>query len=569
MIESDNKIVLDDDQKSVIRVCPSEPLLIIAPPGAGKTTVMAKRIEYLLGVGAINKPFKVLGLTFSNSAANEMKKKVLKHLPQNKDIIFITNFHSFCFGVLRSYGNLIGINNNFTILTEKESDRIINKILRKYKIFELSSEYKKWKTNHILGFNFDKDQDSQFIKIFDDYIAEINKMDSLDYDLLLYYVFQIFMQFPYILEYYRDVFRYILVDEFQDTNLLQFKILELLLIGYKKFRQFDDPGVFILADPNQAIYEFQGSDICNIDRSIERFSCSSEKLQKDYRSDSEGIMFLKKQISFFLENSKIDDKLEIPADKPSYYIYENRISEATNLSKEIKKLIESGVDSHQIALLLPNQYYFREIKNSLIDENIDFIFVPDFKGTKIINRYQRVFRYLKNSVNEEKVSFSSKFKLICEEKVSNYSDNDILTSLLEISKKYDGTHYESLAFKEKVQLFLNEICLEVDWGDELKKRVKNKIFVSSIHGSKGLEFDYVFVSGLGRNSLPHKEFCDQCLGNGLDHDNWMKNLKILNVATSRAKKNLFLTSVDTRSIHKTCLLVPFYDYLSKKEENIF
>jgi DNA helicase-2/ATP-dependent DNA helicase PcrA len=564
MMGSDGMIVLDDDQKSVIRACPNEPLLIIAPPGAGKTTVMAKRIEYLLELGAIKKPFKVLGLTFSNSAANEMKKKVLEHLPQYKDIIFITNFHSFCFGLLRSYGNLIGINTNFAILTEKESDRIINKLLRKHDL-PLDSKYKNWKTNYILGFNFDKDQDSQFIEIFNDYIEEINKIDSLDYDCLLYYVFQIFTRFPEILEYYRNVFRYILVDEFQDTNLLQFKILELLLMSYKKFRQFDDPGVFILADPNQAIYEFQGSDIGNIDRSVERFFCRIEKLQKDYRSESEGIKILKKQISFFLENSKIDDRPENPVDKPSYCIYENRLSEATNLSGEIKKLIESGVHSHQIALLLPNQFYFSEIRNSLNDEDIDFIFVPDFKGTKIINKYQRVFRSLKNCVNEEESSFSSKFELICEEKVSNYLDNDILNSLLEISKKYDIFPHESLSFNEKTQLFLNEICLEVDWGNELRKRVKNKIFVSSIHGSKGLEFDYVFVSGLNRNSLPHKEFCDQCQGDGLDYDNWMKNLKILNVATSRAKKNLFLTSVDTGSIHKTCLLVPFYDYLSKNE----
>lgn len=563
MIESDNKIVLDDDQKSVIRVCPSEPLLIIAPPGAGKTTVMAKRIEYLMEVGAIKKPFKVLGLTFSNSAANEMKNKVLKHLPQNKDIIFITNFHSFCFGFLRSYGNLIGINPNFLILTEKESENIAFKILKKHNLFSLRHDYLKWKNDYILGFNFIKHHKTPFLNVFKDYVRELNGKNSLDYDLLLYHVFNIFKDFPNVLKYYRDVFRYILVDEFQDTNLLQFKILEFLLVGYKKFRHFDDPGIFILADPNQAIYEFQGSDINNIDRSIERFFCKSEKLQKDYRSESEGIMVLKKQISFFLENSKTDDKLEIPADKPPYYIYKNRRSESTDLSRKIKKLIESGVDSHQIALLLPNQYYFKEIKKYLVNENIDFIFVPDFKGAKIINRYQRVFKSLQSSDNGEDISFSNKFELICEEKVSNYSDNEILTSIIEISQKYDGIHYESLAFKEKVQLFLNEIRLEIDWEDELKKRVKNKIFVSSIHGSKGLEFDHVFVSGLGRNSLPHKEYCDQCQGNGLDHDNWMKNLKILNVATSRAKKNLFLTSVDTRSIHKTCLLMPFYDYLSR------
>ena len=564
MIEMDNKIVLDDDQKSIIRTCPSEPLLIIAPPGAGKTTVMAKRIEYLLEVGAIKKPFKVLGLTFSNSAASEMKKKVLKHLPQNKDIIFITNFHSFCFGFLRSYGNLIGINPNFSILTEKESEKIAFNILRKHNLFSLRHDYLKWKTDYMLGFNFIKHQQTPFIDVFKDYVLELNEKNSLDYDLLLYHVFNIFKDFPNVLKYYRDVFRYVLVDEFQDTNLLQFKILEFLLIGYKKFRQFDDPGIFILADPNQAIYEFQGSDITNIDRSIERFFCKSEKLQKDYRSESEGIMLLKKQISFFLDNTKIDDKLETSADKPSYYVYKNRRSESTNLSSKIKELIESGVDLPQIALLLPNQYYFREIKNSLVNENIDFIFVPDFKGAKIINRYQRVFKSLQNSDNGGDMSFSNKFELICEE-VSDYSDNEILTSILEISQKYDGIHYESLAFKEKVQLFLNEIRLEIDWGDELKKRVKNKIFVSSIHGSKGLEFDHVFVSGLSRNSLPHKEFCDQCQGNGLDHDNWINNLKIINVATSRAKKNLFLTSVDTKSIHKTCLLGPFSDYLTKKE----
>lgn len=564
MIESNTEIILDDDQKSVIRLCPNEPLLIIAPPGAGKTTVMAKRIEHLLEMGAIKKPFKVLGLTFSNSAANEMKKKVLKHLPQNKDIIVITNFHSFCFKLLRSFGNLIGINNNFTLLTEPESNKIINKLVKKHEIS--NSKYTKWKTDYILGFNFDKDENSEFIEIFEDYIAEINKKNSLDYDLLLYYAFNILKCFPNVLEYYRNVFRYILVDEFQDTNLLQFKILEFLLIGHENFRKFDDPGVFILADPNQAIYEFQGSDIGNIDRSVERFFCTRKKLKNDYRSESEGIKILKKQISFFLDNSKIDEKLEIPTDKPSYYICQNIKSEADNLTRKIKKLIESGVLSHQIALLVPNQYYFiNNIKNLIIKENIDFIFVPDFKGTKIVNKYQKVFKALKNIVNGEEIIFSSKFRLICKKTKKNYLNNDILTFLFEISQKYDGIYYDSLSFQEKVQLFINEICLEIDWGDELQKRVKNKIFVSSIHGSKGLEFDHVFVSGLSMNSFPHNEYCNKCRGKSLDNDNWINNLKILNVATSRAKKNLFLTSVETKSLHKTCLLVPFYEYLSIKK----
>ena len=558
-----NKKTLDNEQKAAVYACPNEPLLILAPPGAGKTFVMTKRIEYLIELGIIKKPFKILGLTFTNAAANEMKKRVIKEVPQSEGLIHITNFHSFSYSILKAYGNLIGLNENFSIVSEIYSEKILKKILSKNNVQKDS--YQNWKNEKILKCNFkNNDYRSKEYAVFTEYNNNLIINNLVDYDNLLFYAIKILKTYPQVLSYYRATFRYILIDEYQDTNALQFKLLSLLVQGMRDLREFNDPNVFILADPNQAIFEFQGSDIRNIIKAKKRFGCKKLKLKGEYRFNSEGIKLLKKSISSFIDKENLENKNI--KERPCYTIFENKKDEANYIIEKIKDKKEKGIGLHEIAVLAPSNFYFNIIKKKLKENNIDYVLINDFKGSSISRnrKYQRIFEILNENVNDcSENSLTSIFEVACKENLYNYDKDEILRFLLELSKKYDIDPSKSI--DERYHCFLNEVFLEIDWAEFMRKRIKNKIFLSSIHGSKGLEFDYIFICGLVKDLLPHKTFCSKC-NEIIDYNQRIKELKLLNVGVSRAKKKLYITSFNKRLTHETCILKPFYEYLEVTEK---
>lgn len=562
------QIKLDNEQKKAIYSDKSLATLVLAPPGSGKTLVMAKRIEYLISSGAIRNPFKILGLTYTNTAANEMRKRVIQEVPKAKEVVHITNFHSFAYSVLRAYGNVINIPRNFTIISEKESNDRLEKLIRQYNSKYTENEhvlkfeeYNNWKNEQILKCNnlYETAHGTLLERILNEYRENLLKENLLDYDHLLYFAFKVLKDYPNVLNYYRAAFKYILVDEFQDTNTLQFEILSLLIKGDKSLREPGDPPVFILADPNQAIYEFQGSDLKNIEKSKELFGCKEIKLENDHRVASEAIKTLKKSVDFFLYNEKLNN-LDIPKDKPCYTIFKSRQKERDYLIEKIKNLEKKGVKLDKIALLAPQYEYFDIIKKKLNAEKISFTLMKDISGPSIIkNKYRKLFKAL-NEQKGDYTSLNSFIFHICE--TENYNlDDEVISFLLTLSRKYDKTPFKARTLQEKVQLFINEIFLEISWSELLTGMCKDNVIISSIHGSKGLEFDYVIICGLTRNVLPHTNNCNNCNNTKLNQDQWIQNLKVLNVGISRAKEKLYITSLDLPPHHKTCLLIPFYNYL--------
>jgi superfamily I DNA/RNA helicase len=524
---------------------------------------MAKRIEYLIEVDSIKKPFKILGLTFTNAAASEMRKRVMKEVPQAKKLVHITNFHSFAYSILKAYGNIIGIEKNFSIVSALDGARILKKILDTHHIHV--KDYEKWKTEHILKCNFEEGFD-EYYKVFRKYNETLLKENLLDYDNLLFYALNLLEDNPSVLNYYRATFRYILIDEYQDTNALQFKILSLLVKGYKELREFDDPNVFILADPNQAIFEFQGSDIRNITKAQEKFRCKKIKLHGEYRFSSKGISLLKKSISAFIDGETL--KSETVDENPIYTIFRSKRDETQDIIKEIKEKKENGTKLQDIAILAPTAYYLQDIKRELKRNNVDYILINDFKGSTINKKrkYHKIFKILNGKSKNSDCSLSSIFEVICNAKGYDINNDEILSFLFELSKEYDSNPYKSnVTLKERSQSYINEVLLEVNWAEVMRKRIKNKVFLSSIHGSKGLEFDYIFICGLIKNLIPHKSFCRNCTG-AIDYSARIENLKLLNVGTSRAKKELYLTSFHKNSIHETCIVKPFYTHLKIKKK---
>jgi DNA helicase-2/ATP-dependent DNA helicase PcrA len=567
----DGHIILDDEQKESVYACKEKSLLVLAPPGAGKTLVMAKRMEFLIKIHAVRYPYKILGLTFSNTAADQMKKMVLTEVPSSKRLVYITNFHSFAYSILKAYGNHCGVNRNFSILGETEWEIHLKNKLSISRFFSLSKynqkrknaqeifeRYKKWKNERILKLNpdfHDENFDNRFETALHDFRHDLNVLNLLDFDHILYYCYELLKSNENVLNYYRAVFKYILVDEFQDTNPLQFELLRLLL---NRNGSIPNRSVFILADPNQGIYEFQGADPKNIDDSLEAFNCEIIKLKGDYRFDSIEIKTLKEGISRFMEERTLLSPV-VSDNKPKYFIFDDKGSEASYILRKIEDFKEEKINLHDVAIIAPLGYNLDIIKSRL-NEN-EYICIPDFKGIEIEKKYNTLFEELK-SVSRIQGKLEEILKDIAE-RIGISNTDDILKILVKLSKKYDKKY--SITLSEKVKVFSNEILLEINWGEILKKEIKNKIFLSTIHGVKGLEFEKVIICGLDSGSLPFYLSCNECNGE-LGEFEWIKSLKLLNVGISRAKNELLLSSSKLNNngydTHPTCLLKPFYRHLA-------
>ena len=573
------QIKLDDEQKDAVYSDENSSILVLAPPGSGKTLVMAKRIEYLISSGEIKNPFKILGLTFSNAAADEMKNRVTKEVPLAKDLVHITNFHSFAYSILKAYGNCVDLKRDFFVIGEIQSDELIKEVLGISDYFGLHKRdprikkaencfyrYKKWKTERILKMN-ENYEDLYSNELFETGLVSFrNKLMSqnlLDFDHILYYTFKLLKSNNSVLNYYRSVFKYILVDEFQDTNPLQFAILKIMANG-NNISKYKNSPVFILADPNQGIFEFQGAEPENVILAKDKFNCEEIKLKKDHRfkPEGKGIKILANAISNFIDEGT-DKDLDISDYSPYYSVFPNKRAEADFITNKIKNLEENNEKLHEIAILAPQRADFEEIKGKLGKDK--FVFVPDFRGPEIEKKYQPLFKSLREVPIEKKGKLSSLIENICKSNGIDAND-EIIKILLNESKKYDAKRFLSKTLFEKVQHFTNETLLEVDWGKILKKQVKNKIFLSTIHSAKGLEFETVFVCGLQEGSLPNYSTCKTCHGTS-DGLKQVKNLKLLNVGVSRGKKCLYLSSSQKNGWyyhkHSSCVLNPFYKYLNQ------
>ena len=275
-------ITLDEIQRKLVYHPLNHSFLIISPPGFGKTTIMAKRIQYLIENKKINPPYKILGLTFSNAAANEMIKKIKEEIGNIRKKVDIFNFHAFGYKLLKQYGNMIGLNSKFDIMSEDDDRHELTSFLREKLINpkDLNQIYDKryndWKRENILKLetNIHDLMYDDIFREYQNYLENFQKKNKcITFDYILKMTIQIFEKYPQVLEHYRSKYKYILVDEFQDTNNLQYKILKLLANGLDstqpRLKKID---IFILIDPFQAIYLFQGADPKGFNKLIEDFN---------------------------------------------------------------------------------------------------------------------------------------------------------------------------------------------------------------------------------------------------------------------------------------------------------
>ena len=264
------------------------PLLILAGAGSGRTRVLTHRIAYLIKEKGVN-PWNILAITFTNKAAGEMRERVDQLVGMGAESIWVSTFHSTCVRILRRYIDRLGYGTNFTIYDTDDQKSLLKgvckltgidtKVLRERTLLAAISNAK----NELISpddFEFNAQGDfgrQKIAKVYREYEKQMRSNNALDFDDLLLKTVQLFQTQPEVLEYYQDRFRYIMVDEYQDTNTVQFRFISLLARRYKN--------LCVVGDDDQSIYKFRGANIKNILNFEQEFPETKViKLEQNYRS---------------------------------------------------------------------------------------------------------------------------------------------------------------------------------------------------------------------------------------------------------------------------------------------
>lgn len=564
------------------------PVMILAGAGSGKTRTLVARIQYLLEEKRIS-PFSILAVTFSNKAAREMRERLAANMQMNVGALNVTTFHAFCAKVLRMEATYLGLSKNFTIYDDGEQQSIIKAILNKrginqkelspYTVAAFIDGLKN--LGYYVGLTRNEDvekyaEDKRLFDIFIEYEGELHRSNAVDFGGLITGVLNLFKTYPEVLQKYQQKFKYVLVDEYQDTNRAQFDLILQLSQHHRN--------ICVVGDEDQSIYSWRGADIRNILDYEDVFpDAKLIKLEQNYRSSKKIIEaaseviarnIARKGKNMWTDNDEGDEIriVECRDDK----------AEAELVANEIKKLHNEGVSLKDVAIFYRNNSLSRTVEDALRKEKFPYRVVAgikfyDRKEIKDMLSYMRVVVNKKDSLAltriintpargvgatslrkledeavrlqlslfellEKIVESPSEFKhlslsgkvqsavyqlvhLIQEVQVleSNnhpptFSYEKLLNEsgyfeVLRADKTYEGAarlenleelmnaikQFEDDESEPNLTKFLEAITLDTttENGD-----VTDQISLMTVHGSKGLEYPYVFLVGIEENIFP-------------------------------------------------------------------
>ena len=381
------------------------PLLILAGAGSGKTKVLTMRVANLINEYNV-KPSEILAITFTNKAANEMKERIHNVLGSVADNVRICTFHSFGLFILRREYEYIGYERNFTIIDSEDSLTLIKKILKEldkdanvYNPRAIRSKISGAKNELIDAKKYSLFANTEFEKVVEEvYIKYEEKLrlgNSFDFDDLLIAPIKIFRENKEVLEKYQNTFKYILIDEYQDTNEAQYILTKMIASKYRN--------ICVVGDPDQSIYSFRGSNYRNILNFEKDYKeASIIVLEKNYRSTSN----ILNAANDIIKNNKNRKEKNLWTEngtgkKITYHRAENEKDEAYYVVKEIKKL---DCPLSDIAVLYRTNAQSRNIEEALLRENIPFKVVGSFyfynrKEIKDLIAYLKVIYNEKDDIN--------------------------------------------------------------------------------------------------------------------------------------------------------------------------
>lgn len=353
------------------------PLLILAGAGSGKTRVLTHRIAYLIEEKGVS-PWNILAITFTNKAAGEMRERVDQLVGFGSESIWVSTFHSSCVRILRRHIDRLGYDNNFTIYDTddqktlmKDVCKLVNIDTKVYKERSLLSAISSAKDEMVSPEEYELNAAGDFgkqkiAKVYHEYEKQLRANNALDFDDLLVKTVQLFQTQPEVLEYYQERFRYIMVDEYQDTNTVQFKFVSLLARKHKN--------LCVVGDDDQSIYKFRGANIKNILNFEKEFQDAKViKLEQNYRSTSNILNAAnavirnnigRKEKSLWTENGE-GEKLRLRQFDTAY-------DEADFIAEDIRKNVREGNSYNDHAILYRTNAQSRLFEERFVSSNIPY-----------------------------------------------------------------------------------------------------------------------------------------------------------------------------------------------------
>jgi len=576
------------------------PVLILAGPGSGKTKVLTHRLAYMVKSGIL--PQNILAVTFTNKAAGEMKNRMQALLKDENFIPFIGTFHSFCLKTLRKEISKLGYKPSFVIYDEDDQLSLVKDVIKRLEINQDQFSAKRALhtisslKNEIIDYKEYENNAQEFFekiiaKIYRGYQEELQRNNALDFDDLIMFMVKIFDERPDVLERYQEQYKYIMVDEYQDTDPSQYKLIKLLSSKYKN--------ICVVGDDAQSIYSFRNADFRNILNFEKDYPQSKVvTLDQNYRSTQNILDAASKLISKNVYQKPKNLWTENPSGPLINIVGTwNEKSEAEFIVKKIAELSQQGYKLSDFAIFYRTNAQSRAVEEAFIKNNIPYKLVgairfyqrreiKDLIGylkyisngdelslKRIINTPTRgvgkitVDKILQNGIEkiaEEKTEVGLFYKIIQKAKElalktplskllkfilketeyqnylkKTYGDNELQAGLSEDEARWQNVEelvgvaaeYDNLPSPQGLNDFLEKTALLSD-ADEIQNN-QNVVHLMTLHTAKGLEFPAIFIIGCEEGILPHS----RSLLNPLDIE---EERRLFYVGITRSKIHLHL-----------------------------
>ena len=495
---------LNEQQKEAVMHIDG-PCLVIAGAGSGKTKVLTTRIAYLLEQGVSD--YHVLAITFTNKAAKEMRERLNLLVPGNH--VFVGTFHSFGLKIIRENVDKLGMNKNFTILDSDDVLSLIKKIMKERDIDpkEVSPYFIRNKISFIKNeLLTDADMDKFFntpvekkvIEIYHEYDKVLRKNNSVDFDDLLRLPVELFKRDSEVLEHYQEHYQYILIDEYQDTNEVQYKLSKLLANRYKN--------IFVVGDPSQSIYGFRGANFRNILDFEHNFKDTKViMLEQNYRS-TKNILDAANSV---IKNNKERKDLDLYSTlgegvKVKYLRSYDEKHEITLIVDEIKKLLNEGYSYQDFAIFYRTNAQSRNVEEVLLKNGFPYKVVGSYyfynrKEIKDLLCYLRLINNTDDDVSLRRVINTPKRK-IGNKSIEDLENKAILmgTSMFEAIDSGKELEFKNIILElqqDALNLSLTELIDVVLEKSGLKKELENeKSLDSELRIENLMEFKSITAS---------------------------------------------------------------------------
>ncbi len=600
------------------------PCLVIAGAGSGKTKVLTTRIANLIENGV--KPYNILAITFTNKAAGEMRERVNNII--NAHDAFIGTFHSFGLKIIRENSALFNLTSAFTLIDTEDQTSIIKKIMKDINITDkmISPAFIKSKISFIKNNMLSDSEIANFlisenekiaVKIYYEYEKILKRNNTLDFDDLLKKPVELFNSNKEVLEKYQDKFKYILIDEYQDTNEVKYKLVKLLSKKYLN--------LFVVGDPSQSIYAFRGANYQNILNFEKDFKgCTVIKLPQNYRSTQTILDAANEVISLIKQRKDLDLFSDLGQGVKIKYIRTfNDSMENKRVVDEIQKLYEEGYNRKDMAIFYRTNAQSRSIEDALVKANIPYKVFGSFyfykrKEIKDLLAYLKLIANPSDDVSLERVINEPKRK-IGDKTIENLREKarslnismfeaidsgkelefkNLILNLIEISKdtSITGLIDKTLELSKMKETYENDKSLESDIrlenlmefrsvSETYEKETGNvnlsdflmevslvsdaaeysldsdAVTLMTVHSAKGLEFKVVFIIGLEENIMPISKAL-------YDDEELEEERRLMYVAITRAKEKLYLLNAGRRMLYGNMQMNPPSRFISEISDNL-